>query len=91
MKQIFIQVLILLASLTSVLAQHTLTSFPSDLQLYPRDTATNLASVPVEGSVTAGHGYDSLKLYVYRDGVLDSTYSTDLTGSSPANFTLSNA
>ncbi len=87
MKQIFTQVLILLASLTSVLAQHTLTSFPSDLQLYPRDTATNLASIPVEGSVTAGHGYDSLKLYVYRDGVLDSTYSTDLTGSSPANFT----
>ena len=41
-------------------------ALPKDLQLYPRDTTNNLATVVIEGDVTTA-GQDAIVLRVYRD------------------------
>ncbi|TAH38094.1 MAG: hypothetical protein EYC70_05585 [Planctomycetota bacterium] len=68
----------------------SLTSFPKDLQLYPRDAA-GFGAVEVAGSVDSP-GYLSADLYVYRDDVLWHSESQPLTysgGSAPFAMTVS--
>jgi hypothetical protein len=48
--------------------QVTFISVPQDLQLYPRDPSTNLASVSIAGMVL-DPGYDTVRMHIYRDGV----------------------
>ncbi|GAO42825.1 T9SS type A sorting domain-containing protein [Flavihumibacter petaseus] len=54
-------------------AQVTLTKFPKDYQLYPRDLNTNKAVVDITGTVSASTNYTQIRLKKYRDGNLQST------------------
>lgn len=49
------------------------TSYPVNLQLYPRDIQTNLASIPIAGSIDESSGYTELRVKKYRNGILIST------------------
>lgn len=69
----------LLALYLPSFTQHTLTSFPSDLQLYPRDLATDTAEVLVQGSLNAGHTYDIIQVDWYRDMVYVSSLYQSVT------------
>lgn len=50
--------------------QVELTSFPQDLQLYPRDLATNRATITIEGTVT---GSTSIVVEISHEGTLVQT------------------
>lgn len=49
------------------------TSYPVNQQLYPRDIQTNLASIPVAGTIDQSSGYSELRLKKYRNGILINT------------------
>jgi len=68
---------------------HTVFSkMPSNRELYPRNLATNLATVPVQGNETAG-GYDAAILRIQREGVFLSETTQPLVysaGKAPFGF-----
>ena len=47
-----------------------LIDFPTDHQLYQRDAATNVATIPVQGIIEKREGYTSINLKVYRGNTL---------------------
>ena len=66
-------------------AQSTSVSeFPSDLQLYPRDFESNVASVEVAGTVTAP--YTEVELNVFREGELWNRWNHQVTDSASFEF-----
>ena len=67
----------------------TLTQFPHNLQLYPRDVTTNQATIPLKGQLS-GTTASQLIARVYRNNVLVDTKTQSLTyQASVANFDLS--
>ncbi len=66
--------LVLFSGLSLILkSQITLTSFPKDYQLYPRDIATNKATINIAGTVSKSTGYTQVRIKRYRDGDLENT------------------
>ena len=77
-KCVLLIVLALLLNFSAVQAQNvSFTTLPQNLQVYPRDLATNRAVVTIEGEI-ATSGYDAMVLDVYRDGALETTTTKSL-------------
>ncbi|TAH38093.1 MAG: hypothetical protein EYC70_05580 [Planctomycetota bacterium] len=92
MLQTMLHLFLCLPGLTLAAAQGpdvTLTAFPKDLQLYPRDAAGH-GTAQVAGSVDTP-GYSSVELRVYREGVRWDLQSQPLSyagGSAPFAFSV---
>ncbi len=74
--------------LTSILLfgqQATVTSFPKNLQLYPREVSTNQANVIVAGQIT-DPGNSTISLSVTRDGQFHSNQDINLSGNANEPF-----
>jgi carbohydrate esterase-like sialic acid-specific acetylesterase len=85
-KIVFIAIALVLS--TAAWSQLTFTERPSDLRLYPRDVATNKASVIFAGTVTAS-GNTLMRILTYRQGVLLATSAEQpATQNSTFNFAL---
>jgi hypothetical protein len=54
------------------------TVFPKDYQLYPRDLATNTATIRVQGTINQSTGYSQVRLKRYRNGSLQNTLYINL-------------
>lgn len=73
-------------------AQVTINQFPKNLQLYARNTTTNTANVLATGSISESTAYTSVYLEVYREGVLQNTYTQALSyisGNASFSFSVS--
>ena len=66
--------------------QTVVEQFPNNLQLYPRDRATNLASVQISGRFGTTH--NEVILNVYREGALWKTLSRSTTNGADYAFTV---
>ena len=90
MKNILTFLLILL--FTFSYGQVTYTTLPLDKQLVGRDVVTNKGDVIVEGEVNnVGVTYDAIEIELYRDGVLQNTFTQNLTftgNTAPFNFAI---
>jgi hypothetical protein len=67
------------------------TKFPLTNQLYPRNSVTNIATVPIDGYVLVTSNYNTISLKIYRDNVLLNTLNQNLqynylTGIATFNF-----
>jgi len=61
-------------------SQVTFTSIPIDKQLVGRDVITNTGDVIIEGEVdNTSVTYDAIEVELYRDGILQNTYTESLT------------
>jgi uncharacterized protein (TIGR02145 family) len=68
----------------------TFTSFPRNIQLFVRNKSTNLATVPIAGSVNASTGYTSVVLQLYKNNQLLNSFPYSLSYiSGIANFNYS--
>ncbi len=53
--------------------------FPTNFQLYPRNVETNKGNAAIEGIAHSCSDYSSIRVKVYKDEVLENTFSQDLT------------
>lgn len=74
----------------AMIGQVTVSEFPADLQLYPRNLTTNQATITASGTVDLGAvTYSEMRLKIYRDNVLQATESVPMTGTGVTPFSLS--
>jgi len=91
--QYFLPILFCLLSCLSLLAQGSsdlisIQNFPQDYQLFPRDLATNIARIELEGQITAGN-ISEISVKVFRDGqTLNSFSPIDPLGGMNSSFTI---
>jgi hypothetical protein len=82
---------LLIISLSSSAQTVTFTSFPRNIQLFVRNKSTNMAIVPIAGTVNASAGYSSVVLQVYKNNQLQNTLPFNLTytsGTASFNFSI---
>ncbi|MEL7339861.1 MAG: sialate O-acetylesterase, partial [Bacteroidota bacterium] len=87
----FFTILIALSLLPlSLTGQVSVSEFPADLQLYPRDLVSNQATITASGTVDLGAiTYSEMRLKIYRDNVLQATESVPMVGTGITPFNLS--